>query len=171
MLLDCALRALPLQRRIRIRSALVVAALVIVACGRSALYGGTADETVHPRIAGSRFRVIAVIAGNDSKPDLNLSAGLRAILRDSGWTALPAPGRWESELDATADVCSRSTFQGVLVVLYDRVTLRACPDREIAYEIDGGADLGLRGMASRLMAYLRTGRADSTSTGRRRISP
>lgn len=114
---------------------------------------------------------MAVVAGNDAKTDLNLSAGLREMLRDSGWTALQAPGRWESELDATADLCSRATFQGVLVVMYDRLTLRACPDREIAYEIDGAADLGLRGMANRLMAYLRTGRADSTSTGRRKVSP
>jgi len=151
-----------LVTRLRVRNA--------SACNRSALYGGSANETIHPVIAGTRFRMLAVIAGDDSRPDLNMSAGLRGMLRDSGWTALPAPGRWESEMDATADLCSRNTFQGVVVVLYDRVTLRACPDRETAYEIEG-SDLGLRAMANRLMAYLRTTKPDPGSAGRRRINP
>ena len=126
----------------------------LMACGRAAFYGRKADETINPRIPADRFKVLAVIAGDDAGPTLNMSAGIRTMLTDSGVVAVKAPGRWETESEATTDICNRMNFNGVVVVVYDRITLRTCPEREVAFEIEGGDD-GLRGMGRRLLSYLR----------------
>ena len=133
---------------------LCLAVTSLLACGRSAFYGRKADETINPRVPASRFKVLAVIAGDDAGPTLNMSAGIRTMLSDSGVVAVKAPGRWETESEATVDICGRLNFNGVVVVVYDRITLRTCPEREVAFEIEGGDD-GLRGMGRRLLEYLR----------------
>ena len=143
-----------MQRPAMRLSLFCVAMTSLLACGRSAFYGGRADETINPRVPPSRFKVIAVIAGDDAGPTLNMSAGIRTMLNDSGVVAVKAPGRWETESEATMDICQRLNFSGVVVVVYDRITLRTCPEREVAFEIEGGED-GLRGMGRRLLTYLR----------------
>jgi hypothetical protein len=136
----------------------------VAGCGRQALYGGREAETINPRIPASRFRLLAVIAGDDNGPTLSMSAGLRERLNKEGISARPAAGRWETENEATGDICTRMNFNGVVVVMFNRITLRTCPDREIAFEVEGG-DEGLRGLGDRLVLYLKSGMRDSTTVG------
>lgn len=132
----------------------LLALLPLLACGRSLMYGGKTEITNNPRVDPARFKVVAVIAGDDATPTLNMSAGIRTMLTDSGVVAVKAPGRWETETEATMDICGRLNFNGVVVVVYDRITLRTCPEREIAFEVQGGEE-GLRGLGHQLLQYLR----------------
>jgi hypothetical protein len=117
--------------------------------------GGTVreNEQISPSFPGSRFKTIAVIAGADSRPDLYMSAGVREELIKNGLNAVRRAGRWESEGDAVSGICMDPTIEGVLIVHYNRLLLRACPGGEAAYEIQGG-ELGLPGMTKRLIKYL-----------------
>jgi len=122
-------------------------------------------ENVNPTIPGSKFKVIATVAGGDAGPDLRMSASVRETLSDSGWTAIRRAGRWESMASAVNDICAGGDADGVLVVWYDRLELTDCGTQRTAFAIQGSAerDVGLTEMVKRLMRYLR----DQPTTGRR----
>jgi hypothetical protein len=107
------------------------------------------------------FRVIATIAGRSGRTDLQIMATVRQQLRDSGFVALPARGRYDTEVDAIQRVCESregAPVDGVLFVWYNRLRLADCTAQVTAYEIGGeGASIGITAMADRLIAYLRRG--------------
>lgn len=114
-------------------------------------------ENVNPEIPGTKFKVIATIAGGDAGPDLRMSATVRQTLNDSGWSAVRRAGRWESERTAVVDICAEGSIDGVLIVNYNRLELDDCATQRPAYRIDGSAEreVGLTEMLKRLMRYLR----------------
>jgi hypothetical protein len=114
-------------------------------------------ENVNPEVPGSRFRVIATIAGGDANPDLRMSVTVRQQLNEGGWSAVRRAGRWESERAAVVDICAVGDVDGVLIVSYNRLELDDCESLKPAYRIDGSPDrgVGLTEMTTRLIRYLR----------------
>lgn len=132
----------------------------------SALLGGCmlfhvskpATEDVQRSVDASKLQAVAVIAGNDSRADLRMSAMVRQKLTDAGVTAMRRSGRWGSENEAMADICpagQAAAVDGVLFVYYNQLTLWDCRSRVRAIDIRGGDESGLPGMANRLVRYLK----------------
>lgn len=130
--------------------------ILAVACGPIFQKRRPSVERVNSSIPGDRFQVIATIAGGDSRTDIRMSATVRQVLQDSGFTAIRRAGRWDSEADAVRSICEPvGTVDGVLVIWYDRMVLRDCRTLTSAYEIEAGNEKGITEMASSLMRYLR----------------
>ena len=122
--------------------------------------GKAAVENISADIPGERFKALATIAGNDGRTDLRMSADVRLVLTEAGFTAVPRAGRWETEQIAVADICATrgSGVDGVLVVTYRSLKLIDCVTSKTAYEIIHDPEAGgpgIRGLAQRLIRYLR----------------
>lgn len=126
-----------------------------------------AVERMNPAIPPGRFKVFASIAGGDARTDLQISATVRQILADSGFTVIRRPGRWENQTDAVRAICAPGqtpAVDGVLFIWYNRLELRDCLTESAAYEIGGsGGSVGVTEMADRLIRWLRR-EGDATTT-------
>jgi hypothetical protein len=145
-----------MRLRTRYAAGLVAGGLVWLAgcAGRAVV------ERPSTTIAGSKFRVIATIAGGSSRQEVRMSATVRKQLTDAGWKGVARSGRWDTPALATTEVCDATdadAVDGVLFVSYDRLELRDCATRKVAYAIDGSPakGVGIDEMAKRLMRYLR----------------
>jgi hypothetical protein len=118
-------------------------------------------ESARPGLPPGRFRTLAVIAGDDGRHDLNIMAGVREQLREGGFEIATHRGRWETEIQAIEELCRIQAADGMVTVYFDRLTLRACPETEVVYQIRGGGELGVPQMARRMIEFLRTGRPAS----------
>lgn len=118
-----------------------------------------AVERINPSIPPSRFKVLASVAGDDARTDLQISVTVREILTDSGFTVIRRAGRWENQSDAVRAICAPGqtpSVDGVLFIWYNRLELRDCTTEGAAYEIGGaGGSIGITAMADRLIAWLR----------------
>jgi hypothetical protein len=135
-----------------------VVLLTIIASGGCRFgQGKPVLEQINPAVPGSKFKVIATVAGGSGTADIRMSATVRQQLNDSGWTAVRRAGRWENQSAAITEICSDQSADGVLFVWYDRLELDDCSTRKAAYTIEGSAERGvaLTGMMERLMKYLR----------------
>ena len=115
------------------------------------------SEQVSRLHEGSKYQVIVVIAGGDSRAELRQSSMVRAKLQEGGWQALRRAGRWATEAEAIADICPAGeavSVDGVLFIYYNQLNLVDCRSRTPAITINGGDDLGIDQMANRLMNYL-----------------
>jgi len=108
-------------------------------------------------VPGSRFKVIATVAGGTRSMDLRMSVTARKQLNDSGWKGVARHGRWDSRSDAVNAICGDGDVDGVLFVEYNRLELDDCTTRKPGYAIDGSPEkgVGLDEMMKRLMRYLR----------------
>jgi hypothetical protein len=113
----------------------------------------------NPAVSGTKFKVIATVAGGDAAPDIRMSVTVRQELNEGGWTAVRRAGRWENEQVAVADICDEGGVDGVLFVDYNRLRLDDCASRRQAFRIEGSPDrgVGLTEMIRRLKQYLRGG--------------
>src|SRR3990172_1704685 len=85
-----------------------------------------ASEQANRVTTGENYRAIVVIAGNDARYDLRMSAMVREQLTDAGVTALKRSGRWGTENDAVNDICptgQAASIDGILFVYYNQLTL------------------------------------------------
>lgn len=117
-----------------------------------------AVERFNPNIAPSRFRVLATVAGDNTRPGLQISATARERLADSGFTAIRRSGRWDSQAEAVRQICAPGSIppvDGVLFIWYNRLELRDCTTEGAAYEIAGQGTVGIQGMVDRLVMWLR----------------
>jgi hypothetical protein len=115
------------------------------------------SEQAHSATVGSNYRAIVVIAGNDARYDLRMSAMVRQQLTDNGVVALKRSGRWGGEAEAVNDICptgQAGNIDGVLFVYYNQLTLIDCRTHVRAYEVQGGDEAGLPGMTKKLLNYL-----------------
>ena len=119
--------------------------------------GKAVVERPSPTIVGTKFRVIATVAGGSGRFELRMSASVRKQLIDAGWKGVARHGRWDTPAMATNEVCSAGDVDGILFVSYDRLELRDCATKQVAYGIDGSPDrgVGIDEMTKRLMHYLR----------------
>lgn len=147
---------------------LAVALLGAVACNRPIFdKPRPAVERMNPEIPPGRFRVLAAIAGGDTRTDLQISATARQLLTDSGFTVVRRAGRWEGQADAVRAICAPGqapAVDGVLFVWYNRLELRDCTTESAAYQIGGeGGTIGITGMIDRLIRWLRRDTSSSPS--------
>lgn len=107
--------------------------------------------------AGTKFKVIATVAGGTRSMDLRMSVTARKELNDSGWKGVARYGRWDSRTDAVTAICGDGGVDGVLFVEYNRLELDDCTTRKPGYAIDGSPEkgVGLDEMMKRLMRFLR----------------
>jgi hypothetical protein len=126
-----------------------------------------AVERFNPNILPSRFRVVATVAGDNTRPGLQISATARERLADSGFTAIRRSGRWDSQAEAVRQICSPGQIppvDGVLFIWYNRLELRDCTTEGAAYEIAGQGSVGIQGMVDRLVMWLRRDDGPATPT-------
>jgi hypothetical protein len=136
---------------------MVVTLLLLAACNTTLIKPAKVSER-KSQIPGSRIQRIAVIASDDQNSTIRMSATVRQQLNEAGVSAMRRAGRWSGESDAVAEICQpgqETTVDGVLFVSYNRLTLRDCESKLVAYEIAGGNELGLEDLAKRLIGYLR----------------
>jgi len=121
------------------------------------LSGRTVVETPSATIPGSKFKVIATVAGGTRSMDLRMSATARKQLNDAGWKGVARYGRWDTRGEAVVGVCADGDVDGVLFVEYNRLELDDCTTKKPAYAIDGSPEkgVGLDEMMKRMMRYLR----------------
>lgn len=131
---------------------------MLAGCG-SLIKPMKSSEQRNDRIPGNKFQAIAVIAGEDTRPGIRLSAQVREQISQNGITAVRRAGRWQSQLEAFNDICrpdQEEPVKGVLIVTFDRLVLHDCDTKGIAYSIAGGAQLGLTQMTEKLLAYIKS---------------
>jgi hypothetical protein len=126
------------------------------------------SEFRNAELPGTQFKTIAVIAGDETSPGLRMSATVREDLNKEGWKAVRRAGRWANENEAVNEICKAAgeeKVDGVLIVSYNQLVLRACTVDTTAFRIvSSGGEMGLPQMAQRLYAYLRTGPATTTGS-------
>ena len=111
---------------------------------------------------GAEYKLITVIAGDDSRGALRMSVLVRRKLNEGGWQAVTRSGRWTTENDALGDICPQGeavNVDGVLFVYYNQLSLFDCRSRTLSYQVEGGEQLGIDQMAQRLIVYLKGGTA------------
>lgn len=126
-----------------------------------------AVERMNPDIPPSRFRVVAAIAGDNTRPGLQISATARERLADSGFTVIRRFGRWDSQAEAVRQICAPGQIppvDGVLFIWFNRLELRDCTTEGAAYEIGGQGTIGIQGMVDRLVKWLRRDDGPATPT-------
>ena len=133
------------------------AALVLANCG-GLIKPMSSTEHRNPDINGNKYKTIAVIGGDDTRTTIRMSATVREQLTRNGVNAVRRAGRWASQLEAMNDICKpgEQTVDGVLVVTYNKLSLHDCETKGVAYEIEGGARLGLPEMANKVVVYLKS---------------
>jgi hypothetical protein len=134
-------------------------AMSMTACG-SIFQQRKVTEFRNAEIPGTQFKTIAVIAGDETAPGLRMSATMREDLNKEGWKGVRRAGRWSNENEAVTAICQEAEekVDGVLIVHYNQLVLRACSVDTTAFRIvSSGGEMGLPQMAQRLFAYLRTG--------------
>jgi hypothetical protein len=145
-----------LSSRIRPAGAILVASALLGLVGCF----WTAKEAVeHPSatVAGTKFKVIATIAGGASRNEIRMSATVRKELSDSGWKGVARAGRWDTQSQAIKEICEPGDVDGVLFVSYNRLELMDCTSHQLAWSVDGAPErgAGIQDMTKRLMHYLR----------------
>jgi hypothetical protein len=140
----------------------------VVASGCSVLWKNKkVSEQAHTQTNGGNYRAIVVLAGNDARYDLRMSAMVREKLTEAGVTALKRSGRWGSENEAVSDICpsgQANNIDGILFVYYNQLTLIDCRTHVRAYEVQGGDEAGITGMTKRLLSYLQVEANQSAAT-------
>jgi len=134
--------------------------LLLVAGGVLGLAGCSGRQVVEvpsTTIPGSKFKVIATVAGGTRSMDLRMSATVRKQLNDSGWKGVARYGRWDTRGEAVTAICTEGDVDGVLFVEYNRLELDDCTTKRAAYAIDGSPErgVGIDAMMKRMMRYLR----------------
>jgi len=132
----------------------LTAALMFTTCFQSKKSYENWSSSVPP----GRFRTVATIAGGDGRNDLRMSVQVRNSLHKAGVNALKVSGRWETIPQAISQVCSPSAPQpvdGIVVVKYDYLILYDCKTSKAAFEMQGGADVGLTQMTDHLIKYIK----------------
>lgn len=117
-----------------------------------------AVERMNPQIPPGRFRVLAAVAGGDTRTDLQISATARERLADSGFTVIRRAGRWDGQADAVRAICAPGqvpAVDGVLFIWYNRLELRDCTTEGAAYEIAGEGSMGITAMVDRMVRWLK----------------
>jgi len=144
--------------RLRARQAgAALAAGALLALAGCLWTGKEAQEHPSPTIAGTKFKVIATIAGGASRNEIRMSATVRKELSDSGWKGVARAGRWDTPAQAIKEICEPGDVDGVLFVSYNRLELMDCTSHQLAWSVDGAPErgAGIQEMTKRLFHYLR----------------
>jgi len=141
-----------------VRNLAVGLAFTLFGCGGLLPAHGRVTEFRSATAPRVNYRTLVVIAADDNKNALIMSAAVRRKLTKDGFNAQRRSGHWTSEEDAMNEVCradQTDPAQGLLIVSYDTLILRECTSKLAAYKVNGGGKLGLEEMADRLEQYLK----------------
>ena len=146
---------------------LLLGLLVLLMTGCSSLaYKSRITEFQNSEVSPSRFATIAVLPLDPNGFDPGIAARVRDNLKKQGVNiATPRMMASESEV-SMQQLCSKddpASYQGVLWVTFDRIILRDCESTAVAYRAIGGYS-GVDALAKKLVIYLRSGAAATTTT-------
>lgn len=144
------------------------ASTAVAAAAVAALWGcGTFlhkyEEYQNPQVDVARFDSVAVISGSDEQGALQMAARARSRLEEAGVQVVHVRGLWATQLEALDGVCTQFHANGLVVVEWNRLTLRDCETRTVAFDVQGGFS-GVDRMADRLVRYLRKDRQSKSAT-------
>lgn len=159
---------------------MAVAAAVATACFHPY---GKVSEFQNARIPGSHFRTLTVIAGEGDRSSIQIAARVRDSLTSSKVVnVVNRSGRWVDEAGALQEICpdsaaapattdssraaiandstgilaSMAPVDGVVIVWWNRVSLRDCRTQVVAYDATGAAQIGIDELTRQLLRYLKT---------------
>jgi hypothetical protein len=145
------------------RAARTAAALIAVnslfACSGITPAKGRPTEFRSDTAPRVNYKTIVVIAADDNKNALRMSASVRTQLNKDGFKAVRRAGHWTSEEDAMNEVCRAGQperVDGLLIVSFDALLLRECTSKLTAYKVNGGGRLGIQEMTFKLENYFRS---------------
>ena len=150
--------------RLRVRQAgVALVASALLGLAGCLWTGKEAVEHPSPTIGGTKFKVLATVAGGASRNEIRMSATVRKELNDSGWKGVSRAGRWDTPSQAVKEICEPGDVDGVLFVSYNRLELMDCTSHQLAWSVDGAPErgAGIQEMTKRLFHYLR-GQAAAT---------
>jgi hypothetical protein len=144
---------------------------------------GKVTEFQSPTVPGSRFHTLSVIAGESDHSTIQIAARVRDSLQASKVVnVVNRSGRWVDEAGALKGICpdpsdttavtdssraavasdttgtlaSMAPVDGVVIVWWNRVSLRDCRSQVVAYDATGAAEIGVDGLTRQLIRYLKT---------------
>jgi hypothetical protein len=139
--------------------------LLMAGCS-SLAYKSRITEFHNAEVPASRFATIAVLPVDPNGFDPGIAARVRENLKQQGINiATPRVMVPESEV-SMQQLCPKddpASYQGVLWVTFDRIILRDCESTAVAYRAVGGYS-GVDALAKKLVIYLRSGAAATTTT-------
>jgi len=145
---------------------------------------GKVSEFQSPKIPGSRFQTVSVIAGESDHNTIQIAARVRDSLSASkAINVVNRTGRWVDEAGALKEICPDSTARpattdssraaiasdstgilasmapvdGVVIVWWNRISLRDCRTMVVAYDATGAAQIGVDELTRNLLHYLKGG--------------
>jgi hypothetical protein len=143
----------------------VLLAIPLGGCS-SLAYKSRITEFHNAEVPASRFAAIAVLPLDPNGFDPGIAARVREALKREGVTVeTPRVMLPDSEV-SMPQLCPKddpAPYQGVLWVTFDRVILRDCESTAVAYRAIGGYS-GVDALAKKLVIYLRTGAAATTTS-------
>jgi hypothetical protein len=159
-----------------------VVAAAVLAAGCFHPYGKV-TEFQSPTVPGTRFRTLSVIAGESDHSSIQIAARVRDSLTASKIVnVVNRSGRWVDEAGALKGICpdpsdttagseasraaiasdstgtlaSMAPVDGVVIVWWNRLSLRDCRTQVVAYDATGAAEIGIDGLTRQLIRYLKT---------------
>lgn len=159
---------------------IAVAATLAVACFHPY---GKVSEFQSSKIPGSRFHTLTVISGETEHSSILIAARVRDSLQESKVVnVVNRSGRWVDEAGALREICPDSAeanampdsaraaiasdstgilatmapVDGVVIVWWNRVSLRDCKSQTTAYDATGAAQIGIDELTRQLIRYLKT---------------
>ena len=144
---------------------------------------GKVSEFQSAKIPGSRFHTVTVIAGDADHSSILIAARVRDSLQSSKVVnVVNRSGRWVDEAGALREICPDSSsagaltdssraaiandstgilatlapVDGVVIVWWNRVSLRDCRTQTTAYDATGAAQIGIDDLTRQLVRYLKT---------------
>lgn len=159
---------------------IAIAAAVAAACFHPY---GKVSEFQSTRIPGSRFHTLTVISGDNERSAILIAARVRDSLQSSKIVnVVNRSGRWVDEAGALREICpdssqagampdstsaaiasdssgilaSMAPVDGVVIVWWNRLSLRDCRTQTTAYDATGAAQIGIDELTRQLLRYLKT---------------
>ena len=161
-----------------------IALAAVVAAGCFHPYGKV-SEFQSTKIPGSRFHTLTVISGETEHSSILIAARVRDSLQASTIVnVVNRSGRWVDEAGALREICPDSAqagamtdssraaiasdssgilatmapVDGVVIVWWNRISLRDCRTQTTAYDATGAAQIGIDELTRQLLRYLKTDR-------------
>lgn len=161
-------------------SGIAVAAVTLAGCFHPY---GKVSEFQSAKIPGSRFHTVSVISGESDRSAIMIAARVRDSLSASKVVnVVNRSGRWADEAGALRELCPDSSavsgaqdsarvaiandttgtlaamapVDGIVIVWWNRVSLRDCRSQVVAYDATGAAQIGIDDLTRQLIRYLKS---------------
>lgn len=137
---------------------MLVLSPLLGACGKSMMYKTSMDEFRNPNIPANKYDVIAVLPMQPNSFDAQVAGRARARLKAANIKYVPALKSVEESELAMEQLCPTDRppeYKGVLFVTWDRIILRDCETKAVAFRVLGNY-AGIDKMLMKFESYLKT---------------